>query len=108
VHKMKYDESYRFEQEGEDVATFQEFRWTCHVYNYDTQNVPPVLCVLQTMCDNADSECRSGSYRSAIIFPRPVWKVPNFNHVWLDGFPTMRAIDFILSSLSLDNFYWYD
>ncbi|XP_069692793.1 exportin-T-like isoform X5 [Periplaneta americana] len=26
VHKMKYDESYRFEQEGEDEATFQEFR----------------------------------------------------------------------------------
>jgi hypothetical protein len=30
VHKMKYDESYRFEQEGEDEATFQEFRWKCH------------------------------------------------------------------------------
>lgn len=26
VYKMKYDESYRFEQEGEDEATFQEFR----------------------------------------------------------------------------------
>ncbi|PSN51529.1 Exportin-T [Blattella germanica] len=26
IHKMKYDESYRFEQEGEDEATFQEFR----------------------------------------------------------------------------------
>jgi hypothetical protein len=26
AHKMKYDESYRFEQEGEDEATFQEFR----------------------------------------------------------------------------------
>jgi hypothetical protein len=26
---MKYDESYRFEQEGEDEATFQEFRWRC-------------------------------------------------------------------------------
>lgn len=29
AHKMKYDESYRFEQEGEDEATFQEFRWRC-------------------------------------------------------------------------------
>ncbi|KAJ9595161.1 hypothetical protein L9F63_013519, partial [Diploptera punctata] len=26
VHKMKYDDSYNFEQEGEDEATFQEFR----------------------------------------------------------------------------------
>jgi hypothetical protein len=35
VHKMKYDESYRFEQEGEDEATFQEFRWKYHTHHFE-------------------------------------------------------------------------
>lgn len=69
VHKMKYDESYRFEQEGEDEATFQEFRKQLKVLfdNLAGVNKELVIEYVSKFTTNTLSEWRTASFQDVEI-----------------------------------------
>lgn len=69
VHKMKYDESYRFEQEGEDEATFQEFRKQLKVLfdNLAGVNKELVIEYVSKFTTNTLSGWRTASFQNVEI-----------------------------------------